>query len=542
MTAKRASLLFAGLLAAVAACGGGDKKDSKIPSGGEGGEAADQAARQPVLPAIPDSPAAMPDAVLATFSIGSPRAQLAELSAYADAINPGLGAMVGANVLPALAGVAGAPGLDGYDLDKPLHVVVLDPKQGGGEVMLVVAVADADRLAGSVGGSALLQMHQGFAAIGKTQALVAASPYALSNLARATVPAHPHLTVHMNRIMDAYGADLEKRMRDNFGASQPPGQVMLAQQMVSVLRGVDRIEAGLQASAQDATATVSVFPTAGSLLAGWASAQQPADFTAAQRLPKGPWMMLAAGRFNWTGLTGFLAEVAAAQGTSGLAEYLELVGEEIALAAFVKRDEELRVSALASIKAGAGKKMAALLTQYVKGMAKAPKKMDSMQVTGKAGAFKTGGASMHMLTVQPGPDADADSKREFAKTYGKGGLKAYFGIAGDWLVLAMDKDKTAKGLAGRGVSGAKQKAVKKSQLGGVFEAAVAASKDHKESGIMVFDLAAMSPDPVAAKGAEVTVGLGFEGSILRSRISIPPATGRFVMQQQMGAIGGSSGP
>jgi hypothetical protein len=59
---------------------------------------------------------------------------------------------------------------------------------------------------------------------------------------------------------------------------------------------------------------------------------------------------------------------------------------------------------------------------------------------------------------------------------------------------------------------------------------------------MVFDLAAMSPDPVAAKGAEVTVGLGFEGSILRSRISIPPATGRFVMQQQMGAIGGSSGP
>jgi len=50
---------------------------------------------------------------------------------------------------------------------------------------------------------------------------------------------------------------------------------------------------------------------------------------------------------------------------------------------------------------------------------------------------------------------------------------------------------------------------------------------------MVFDLSALAPDPTQAKGAEVTLGLGFEGPVMRTRLTVPPATMRFFVQQQM---------
>ncbi len=132
MKASQRILAFL-LLLVVASCGGKNKGDSTSPGGGEGGggdgAGGGGAASGPqALPEIPAQPAAMPASVLASFSIGDPKGQLAELSAYVDAMQPGMGAMIGANFLPSLAGMVGAPGLDGYDLSKPLHVVILDPK------------------------------------------------------------------------------------------------------------------------------------------------------------------------------------------------------------------------------------------------------------------------------------------------------------------------------------------------------------------------------------------------------------------------------
>jgi hypothetical protein len=50
---------------------------------------------------------------------------------------------------------------------------------------------------------------------------------------------------------------------------------------------------------------------------------------------------------------------------------------------------------------------------------------------------------------------------------------------------------------------------------------------------MVFDLAAVAPDPSKVQGAQVSLGIGFEGPVMRSRITLPPATLRFLVQQQM---------
>ena len=535
MTAKRAPLPAILLALAAAACGGGDKKDTTTPTGGGGAdEVADQGAGggAPALPAIPGSPAPMPDAVMATFSIGKPQAQLNEMAAYVDAISPGMGAMVGANLLPGLAGVAGAPGLDGYDLARPLHVVLLDPRKGGGELLLVVGVADEQRLVSSVGGTAQVQVHQGFAAIGKPEALVAASPYALSNLARSTPPDHPHAIIHVGRIVDSYGDQLEQQIRGSFGSSQTPGEVKAAEGFMNGVRSIERVEASFQASAKDATISVMAHPVAGSTVARFSESQKPADFAVADRLPKGPWMMLAAGSIDTSAIEAFLTELAAAQDTPSMAQYFPLFGNEMALGLFVKEDEALRMSGLFAVKPGESKKVATMLAEYVKTMAKEPKPMDSMQVTGKLNAYRTGGAALHQFTIKPGKDATPEAVKEFEGSFGKGGLVSFFGVSGDWVVFTLDKAKGARPLAAQTVTAAKQKKPK-SKLGAVFQAAIEDARARGESAVMVFDLATVAPDPAAAKGAEVTVGLGFEGPVLRSRITIPPATGRMIMQQQM---------
>ncbi|HEU5055269.1 MAG TPA: hypothetical protein VFU21_02035 [Kofleriaceae bacterium] len=527
------------LLLVVASCGGGKKGDTTTPGGdeGAGGDGAGGGAGAggaQALPEIPSKPAAQPAAVLATLSIGDPKGQLGELSAYVDAMQPGMGAMVGANFLPSLAGMVGAPGLDGYDLSKPLHILILDPKKGGGEVLLVMAVADQQKLAGSVGGDAMVQMHDGFAAIGKGPALVAASPYALSNLAKSQTPAHPTAVFHMNKIMDSYGNEVRQQLAGSMGASKTPAEQKAAEAMVKALSSVERIEGALQASAQTATLSFAVVPMANSTLAQWGTMQKPSDFSVAGRLPKADWLVVGAGNIELGPMASFWADIAAAQGNAAVGQVFASFGQEMAIAIWVK-DKAVRIAGLAAIKAGADKALATFFTDYATRMAKDPKAMDSMEVTAKANAYKTGGASLHEITVKPGKNTDPASAKEFTATFGKGGIKSYFGMAGNWAVFALDKATAAKGLAAKVVSGAKAK-TPKSSLGKIFNDAIADSKQRKESGVIAIDLAQAAKDPKQGKGAQVTLGLGWEGPVLRARMTIPPATGRFMMQQMGGGM------
>lgn len=527
------------LLLAALSCGGGQKGGTTSPGGGEGdggdgGGPGGPGGGQLVLPEIPSSPAAMPAAVLATFSIGDPKGQMAELSAYVDAMQPGMGAMVGANFLPALSGMVGAPGLDGYDLTKPLHILILDPKKGGGEVLLVMAVADQQKLVGSVGGDAMVQVHGGFAAIGKGPSLVAASPYALSNLARTKPAAHPVAVFHMNKIMDSYGADVQRQLQQSMGASKTPAEQKAADAMVKALSSVERIEGSLMASAQTATLSFAVFPVASSVLAQWGTMQKPSDYSVASRLPNAPWLMVGAGHIELGPMASFWADMASAQGNAAVGDLFASFGQDMAIGIWVK-DKAVRVAGLAAVKAGADKALATYLTDYAKKMAADPKAMDSMEVTSKANAYKTGGATLHEITVKPGKNTDPAAAKEFTTTFGKGGIKSYFGLAGSWMVFALDKATAAKALAAKAVSGARAKAPK-GALGKVFADAIAESKQRKESGVIAIDLAQAAKDPKQAKGALVTLGLGFQGPVIHARMTIPPATGRFMMQQMGGGM------
>ena len=527
------------LLLVVASCGGGKKGDTTTAggdgAGGGGGPGGGAGAEgQQALPEIPAQPAAMPASVLATFSMGDPKGQLAELSAYVDAMQPGMGAMIGANFLPSLAGMVGAPGLDGYDLAKPLHILILDPKKGGGEVLLVMGVADQQKLAGSVGGGAMVQIHDGFAAIGKGPSLVAASPYALSNLAKSKTPAHPVAVFHMNKIMDSYGNEVRQQLAGSMGSSQTPAEQKAAEAMVKALSSVERIEGALQANAQTATVSFAVVPMANSTLAQWGTMQKASDFSVAGRLPNAAWLMVGAGNIELGPMASFWGDIAAAQGNPAVGQVFASFGQEMAIGLWVK-EKAVRIAGLAAVKQGADKTLGAFLTDYASKMAKDPKAMDSMEVTAKPNAYKTGGASLHEITVKPGKATDPASAKEFTATFGKGGIKSYFGLAGSWVVFALDKAAAAKGLAAKVVAGSKAKAPK-SSLSKIFNDAIADSKQRKESGVIAIDLTQTAKDPKQAKGAIVTLGLGWEGPVLRARMTIPPATGRFMMQQMGGGM------
>jgi hypothetical protein len=525
--------LFALLLAA--ACGGG-KKDTDKPGMGDGEGAPPAAAAEgDALPSIPSSPAPLPAAVLGSVSVGDPQGQLAGFGTFADAVQPGFGAMLApAQMLQGVAAIVGAPGLDGADLTKPLHLLLLDPQKGGGQALLIVSVADKQKMAGTVGGGAVMQEHQGYAAIGSGAALQAASAYALSNLARTSPPKHPHAVIYMNRIMESYGPQLDATLRQSMGQNPAAAEKMAAETMVKMLGSIERIEADLDASAQVANATFSVFPSKGSALASWSALQKPSDYTVAARLPAGSWLMVAAGRIDLGAMKGFWSDLAAAHGKPELAEWVGALGQESAFALLAKEDRTIRMAGLVAVADNA--KAGQLVKDYVTKMAASPHAMDSMQVKAKANAFKTGGASLHGITVQPGPQASPEEKKQFEKAFGKAGIKSYFGVASSWMVFSVDKDKGAKALAGKLVQNAKAK-TPKSALAQTFEKALADSRTRNESGVMMFDLSAVAPDPAQAQGAEITVGFGFDGPVMRSRFSVPPATFRFFVQQQMRGAG-----
>ena len=523
--------VLASVLLVAAACGGG-KKDAEKPPGGEAaGEQAEGAGDEQRLPSIPNEPAPLPNTVLAAVSVGDPQGQLASMASYADAVQPGFGAMLApSQLVQGAAAVVGAPGLDGVDLSKPLYLLLLDPQKGGGQALLVAAVADQRKMAGTVGGGAALQIHGGYAAIGTAAALQAASPYALSNLVKTTPPKSPHAVIYMTRIMESFGPQLDATLRQSMGGDPKPAEKKVAEGLIKALSSVERIEGDIEASGQIATASFAVYPVQGSALAQWSGLQKPSDYTVASRLPAGQWLMVAAGRIDWGPLQGFMSDLAAAQGKPEMAEWIGVFGQEVALALLAKEDKTVRMAGLVAVTDA--KKLGDLIVGYVKKMASAPTPMDSMEVTAKANAYRTGGAALHGITIKPSAQTSPEEKKEFEKVFGKGGIKSYFGLAGSWMVFSLDKDKPARTLAAKLVSNSKSKQPK-SALAQTFEKALADSRTRNESGIMVFDLASVAPDPAAAKGAEVTLGLGFEGPVMRSRVTIPPATLRFFVQQQM---------
>jgi hypothetical protein len=546
---KRSNLWLGALaLVSLAACGGGQKTDTTPPAGGgsgdqtavadQGGDAA-MTATAP-LPEIPAEPAAEPDAVLAVISLGDPTGQLSEMGGFVDAVQPGMGAMLNAQQLVGgVASLVGAPGLEGLALDKPMYALVLDPKASGGSMLLVAGVSNEAALKASLAGSAEVIVHDGWAAIGSRGSHIA-SPYALSNLVKQSVPKELAATIHVKRLMTSFGPEIEGAMRQGFGPSQNPAEVKSAEAVLSVLSQIERLEGTMSANASGMTMSGWMVPVAQSHLAEFAAMQQPTDYGFAARLGAGAWPVFVASHLDLTPFKDFMVAIAEAQGgpSAQMAQVFDAFGKDFAAGVGMSDKGLPRLAVLASL--ADGKAVATVLDGFAKTM-KGPQAWDSMTATVKAGALKVKGGSMHEVTFTPGPDASAEDKKEHAAKWGKAGMKLYMGVVGNWMTAVLDKDskKAAKQLAT--AAGAAKVAPK---FGKHLAAAIAESVERKESALFVIDLQMIAMAGKAEHGDAAAkakmqelpgaaFGLGFDGGKIGAHFRLPIEQVKALAQQGM---------
>ncbi|MBK9036428.1 MAG: hypothetical protein IPL61_35145 [Myxococcales bacterium] len=289
--------LICALALGVTACGG-----KAAPPRPPAAQAVDVPAPQPVvppppvdaLPTIPSTPQPAPADLLATGTIGDPIATLTALIAYADAVKPGIGAVLNpASVVQ----MAAAQGLDlrGVDLSRPARALVLDPKRNPAPLVVVVAVADERALRTQVDALDLaLVVHDGWAAIGSPAALRAAAPYALTTAVTLPAPAMPQVSIDIAAVMTRYKPMLAGFI-DGAIAAQPPNlQVYTASSMRAYLElfdQLDRLDLALELDRDRASVAMMVAPRAGTGVAAFTAQQRPGDFKLLERLGAAPMMM-----------------------------------------------------------------------------------------------------------------------------------------------------------------------------------------------------------------------------------------------------------
>lgn len=244
------------------------------------------------LPEIPTTPQAAPADLLAVASIGDPIATLAALAAYADAVRPGIGAMVTPGGLIQMAAANGLD-LSGIDLSRPARAFLLDPGVHPAPVVVVVAVADEKALRAQVGAlGQVVVIHAGWAAIGTPAALRAAAPHALTT---AIAPStRPQVSIAMRAVMARYRPVLAAYVEQAIAAQPPAMQSMTAASMrayLDLFDQLDRVDLTLEVDRDRASVQIALAARPGSAVAGFAGQQRAGDFKLLERMGSAPMVM-----------------------------------------------------------------------------------------------------------------------------------------------------------------------------------------------------------------------------------------------------------
>ncbi|MBK7075413.1 MAG: hypothetical protein IPH44_24300 [Myxococcales bacterium] len=240
------------------------------------------------LPIIPATPQPAPDGLLVTASVGDPLATLTALVAYADAVKPGIGAMLSPAAAIQLAASQGVD-LRGVDLTRPVRAFLLDPRAHAVPVIAVVAVADEAALRAQVAALGFeVVLHGGWAAIGDRAGLRAAAPYALTTAVATAPPALPRVTIAVATVMTHYRAEVQAFF-DQMVAMQPPvaraGMAPWLAWYADVFAQLDRVELDLTADRARAGLALRLVPRPDGSIAAFARQQRPGEFKLLERMP-----------------------------------------------------------------------------------------------------------------------------------------------------------------------------------------------------------------------------------------------------------------
>lgn len=513
---KLTSLVLLLSLTALVACGGKGSSSSTTPAAGT--TAAEQtdtpAAASDALPVIPGSPAAKPTAVLSEITIGNPNAQLGRIGAFADVVSPGMGAFVSPqSLMQAIGGMIGVPGIGGIDLNKPLIAVILDQKTAAGAILLVAAVQDEKVLGDSLGGGDnLMIVHNGFAAIGKRDALQAAAAYSLSNLAQSEIAEEPQIILHMTDILATSGQEFEAALRAELSG---PVANSAGDAVLDFLGQIQTLRGSVVADQTGAVLRLDATPVAQSSLAQFTAAQKPADYSMLERLGMGPWGMVVAGRVDFTLLSKAFAsmgQIAAHPLIMQIASYVGGLSSEMALAMNLPEQPEMAMT----MGVPDAKGMAELIGKAFSAIAASKDaKMERMDIKVKMDAIKTRGGSLHELAFTPSKDLSADDKKNIAKLYGSPGPKAYVGVAVDRLVATFGTSQSARKYAQSLSADGKGKGKSKS-----LTAALEGSKSRQESLLVALDILSLQGTRKPKDGPLAILGVSFSPQNISLRLEV----------------------
>lgn len=243
-----------------------------------------------VAPAPTRPTAAMPEPVLGVLELPIIDRELARWAGYLDAVTPGLGANLDLARLRSLAASSGFD-LDALRLDRPGWVVILDPRRFDDPLLLVIEVADRAEVERAVADDDdfALATRGSLAAIGSTEALVAAAGYALQSLPAGPAPTAVGFEVNVGWLQ-AVTEEMFEAVDVTAGLSPEDRAAM---QMLRIVHQLRRLRVGLEVDAGVATATMTFEPNPGSALARWVAEQRPSAFRLATELPPSP--LVAAG-------------------------------------------------------------------------------------------------------------------------------------------------------------------------------------------------------------------------------------------------------
>lgn len=243
--------------------------------------------------ALPEvAPESVP--VLAMVELPSGRS-LGSAAAMIDSVQAGASAQAADAIPSMLTSAVGVSGLGGADLDKPVRVVVLDPKKHPQPVVLLVTVKNVEELGQSVTKEKLV-VRNDLGLIGAPEAIKAAHDYAFGTLARREAPAAPYGVAYMAPILTSFRPDIEAGKAQlgmltammSGGANTDMLTKMLGLYIdgsIAMVEQTDRVEARF--AGQDALAGVEFILHArpDTTFAGFCKVQEPDDFSLLTTLP-----------------------------------------------------------------------------------------------------------------------------------------------------------------------------------------------------------------------------------------------------------------
>lgn len=462
------------------------------------------------LPEIPQAPAQKPATLTAEISLSNPNQQLTQIGTFADAVQPGIGSFITPQTLmQSVGGMVGSDALSGVDLNKPLHIALLDDER----VVLIVGVSDETSLNASLSATNKVIFHNGFAAIGQPEALVTVAPYALSNLVNQPSAAEPTLSIFVPSVLN--GPKAAELRNDVLSLGEDAGNLVMAG-----LGELTIIRTTLDANQHGATIRMVAEVKAGGHLQEFLGKQRASDFSMMAPIGTGPWGMVAAGRIDASSFAPVLNNLAGKQANPLVAQvvtHLLSLNGDMAVAMNLPKKPEL----VMAMDLGDGGGTAQLLTNLLTMMSKQKDlNMEGMIANVKMGSMKAKGGAVHEIKFKPTTD-------HLKGLYGKKGVSAFVGVVANRFVASFGPNakKQAKTLANG-------KANKKGR-GKKLEAAMRLSQSARESFFVAMDALALQGARDAKDVPPVVLGLGFTDTSATLRIELPTD---FVKEAAQGSL------